>query len=301
MAAAAMAGVAGRAVPAVARGALARSSLASAARRRRAARRRPCVFGLGIGVATTARLHGGGAQRCRRSSRGVAFGYLTTAYLIGLAVSPVVAGSHRRAQHARGVLRGCASGWPRSAWIVRRRMHERGRRAGLTSIRRSCRPGRSRAGGRSGCARGEHRRVSDGHVLRAGGRSGIRCRPLRALFELKGRRRACGAAARRGVGRAGRGAGAARSASATRAAGRSVLAGTVVARVRRAARRSIAAVHGGQPHGRDSRAGSSGRARAGGGVGRADHGDERESHAAQPPAQRRRRRSARSRSTRACS
>jgi DHA1 family multidrug resistance protein-like MFS transporter len=48
------------------------------------------VLGFGIGVATTAIYTAAG--HAAGSARGVAFGYLTTAYLIGLAASPVLAG-----------------------------------------------------------------------------------------------------------------------------------------------------------------------------------------------------------------
>src|SRR5262249_1514740 len=51
----------------------------------------PIVFGGGIGIATTT-LYTTAGQSVPPPSRGVAFGYLTTAYLLGLAVSPVVAG-----------------------------------------------------------------------------------------------------------------------------------------------------------------------------------------------------------------
>jgi len=48
-------------------------------------------FGLGMGVATTA-IYTQASHSMTPSMRGVAFGYLTTAYLVGLAVSPVLAG-----------------------------------------------------------------------------------------------------------------------------------------------------------------------------------------------------------------
>ena len=49
------------------------------------------VFGAGIGAATTT-LYTTAGRSVDAPARGVAFGYLTTAYLVGLAVSPVVAG-----------------------------------------------------------------------------------------------------------------------------------------------------------------------------------------------------------------
>jgi MFS family permease len=55
------------------------------------------------------------------SSRGVAFGYLTSAYLIGLAVSPVLAGLIG-AQSMRAVFLTDAAGLGVLAWVVRRGM-----------------------------------------------------------------------------------------------------------------------------------------------------------------------------------
>jgi MFS transporter, DHA1 family, multidrug resistance protein len=49
------------------------------------------VFGLGMGVATTV-IYTEAGHSVERSARGVAFGYLQTAYLVGLAVSPIAAG-----------------------------------------------------------------------------------------------------------------------------------------------------------------------------------------------------------------
>ena len=49
------------------------------------------VFGLGIGLAFTT-IYTTAGQRMPEQSRGVAFGYLTTASLSGLALSPVVSG-----------------------------------------------------------------------------------------------------------------------------------------------------------------------------------------------------------------
>ena len=53
------------------------------------------VFRFGIGVATTA-IYTSASLSVPAAARGVAFGYLTTAYLVGLAVSPIVAGSLAR-------------------------------------------------------------------------------------------------------------------------------------------------------------------------------------------------------------
>jgi DHA1 family multidrug resistance protein-like MFS transporter len=50
------------------------------------------VFGLGVGVAITA-TYTAATMATPQEARGVAFGYLTTAYLLGLAVSPVAAGA----------------------------------------------------------------------------------------------------------------------------------------------------------------------------------------------------------------
>ena len=49
------------------------------------------VFGLGMGVATTT-IYTAASRAVDPGSRGVAFGYLSMAYLAGLAVSPVAAG-----------------------------------------------------------------------------------------------------------------------------------------------------------------------------------------------------------------
>ena len=53
------------------------------------------VFGFGLGVATTC-TYTAASQAVGADARGVAFGYLTSAYLIGLAVSPVLAGLSRK-------------------------------------------------------------------------------------------------------------------------------------------------------------------------------------------------------------
>jgi MFS family permease len=49
------------------------------------------LFGAGLGVATTA-IYTAASGSVSAASRGVAFGYLTRAYLVGLAISPVLAG-----------------------------------------------------------------------------------------------------------------------------------------------------------------------------------------------------------------
>jgi MFS family permease len=49
------------------------------------------VFGFGMGLATTT-IYAAAGHAVPEISRGIAIGYLTTAYLVGLAVSPVIAG-----------------------------------------------------------------------------------------------------------------------------------------------------------------------------------------------------------------
>jgi DHA1 family multidrug resistance protein-like MFS transporter len=78
------------------------------------------VFGLGIGVATTA-VYTLAGRAVSPEARGVAFGYLTTAYLVGLAVSPVVAG-FIGARSMRAVFFVDAIGLAGLAWAFRRRM-----------------------------------------------------------------------------------------------------------------------------------------------------------------------------------
>lgn len=90
------------------------------------------VFGFGIGVATTA-VYTAATRAVRPAERGVAFGYLTTAYLIGLAVSPVVAGmigsfSMRAVFFVDGI------GMIFIAWIVRRRMGDARAQAGVPAV-----------------------------------------------------------------------------------------------------------------------------------------------------------------------
>ena len=77
------------------------------------------VFGFGIGVATTA-IYTSASLSVPAASRGVAFGYLTTAYLVGLAVSPIVAG-FIGAVSMRAVFVADAVGLAFVAWIIRTR------------------------------------------------------------------------------------------------------------------------------------------------------------------------------------
>jgi MFS family permease len=77
-------------------------------------------FGLGLGVATTA-IYAAAGQAVTAAQRGVAFGYLTTAYLIGLAVSPVVAGVIGSFD-MRTVFLVDAAGLGAIVWIVSQRM-----------------------------------------------------------------------------------------------------------------------------------------------------------------------------------
>jgi len=76
------------------------------------------VFGFGIGVAFTT-IYTVAGQRVPEPSRGVAFGYLTTASLSGLALSPVVSGL-LGAVSMRGVFVADAVGLAIVAWAVRR-------------------------------------------------------------------------------------------------------------------------------------------------------------------------------------
>ena len=78
------------------------------------------VFGLGIGVATTA-IYATATNAVPAADRGVAFGYLTTAYLVGLAISPVLAG-FIGSLSMRAVFLADAVGLGVIAWEVRRRM-----------------------------------------------------------------------------------------------------------------------------------------------------------------------------------
>ena len=76
------------------------------------------IFGFGIGVSFTT-IYTVAGQRVPEGSRGVAFGYLTTASLSGLALSPVVSG-FVGAVSMRGVFVADAMGLAAVAWAVRR-------------------------------------------------------------------------------------------------------------------------------------------------------------------------------------
>jgi DHA1 family multidrug resistance protein-like MFS transporter len=78
------------------------------------------VFGFGIGVATTA-IYTVAGRAVSSRERGTAFAYLTTAYLVGLAVSPVVAGL-MGSRSMRSVFWADAGGLALVAWVVRKRM-----------------------------------------------------------------------------------------------------------------------------------------------------------------------------------
>jgi DHA1 family multidrug resistance protein-like MFS transporter len=78
------------------------------------------IFGLGIGVATTA-LYAMAGRHVAAEDRGLAFGYLTTAYLVGLAVSPIAAGAIGAAS-MRAVFLADAAGLGTMAWIASRRL-----------------------------------------------------------------------------------------------------------------------------------------------------------------------------------
>lgn len=78
------------------------------------------VFGYALGAATTC-TYTAATHALPISWRGIAFGYLTSAYLIGLAVSPVVAGFIGAAS-MRSVFVADAIGLAVLAWIVRRGM-----------------------------------------------------------------------------------------------------------------------------------------------------------------------------------
>jgi DHA1 family multidrug resistance protein-like MFS transporter len=78
------------------------------------------VFGYALGTATTC-TYTAATHTLPSAWRGIAFGYLTSAYLIGLAVSPVVAGFIGAAS-MRSVFLADAAGLAVLAWIVRRGM-----------------------------------------------------------------------------------------------------------------------------------------------------------------------------------
>ena len=231
-----------------------------------------CAFGFAHRRRDDGDLHGGDATPCRPSARDVAFAYLTRAYLVGLAVSPVIAGLRRIVEHARGVSRGrdgTGRAWPGSSGA---RMVVLTRRS-----RRRARAGGSRAGARRVAARaaGSSRfRRTRSTAWRSIRRRRPRCE---ALFELKGRgarRRRCrcrGVAARRSDAFV-------RPLTRADAAARvSVLARPAVARSATRRRTVAPAVHGGRgtvairvPAHRVARALAAA-------FGAPDHGDERES------------------------
>jgi DHA1 family multidrug resistance protein-like MFS transporter len=78
------------------------------------------MFGFAIGVATTC-TYTAATQALPATWRGMAFGYLTSAYLAGLAVSPVVAGFVGAAS-MRAVFVADAAGLAVLAWAVKRGM-----------------------------------------------------------------------------------------------------------------------------------------------------------------------------------
>lgn len=82
------------------------------------------AFGLAMGVATTT-VYAAVTEAVPPRARGVAFGYLTSAYLVGLAVSPMIAGV-LGAMSMRAVFLADAVGLGVLAWHVRKRMTESG-------------------------------------------------------------------------------------------------------------------------------------------------------------------------------
>ena len=77
-------------------------------------------FGLALGVATTS-IYTVASQSVTADRRGGAFAYLTSAYLVGLAVSPVVAG-FLGSVSMRAVFLADAAGLALVAWLVKRGM-----------------------------------------------------------------------------------------------------------------------------------------------------------------------------------
>ncbi|HXT69902.1 MAG TPA: MFS transporter [Vicinamibacterales bacterium] len=77
-------------------------------------------FGFALGVATTS-IYTSASQTVPIAARGAAFAYLSSAYLVALAVSPVVAG-FLGAASMRSVFVADAAGLAVLAWIVRREM-----------------------------------------------------------------------------------------------------------------------------------------------------------------------------------
>ncbi len=82
------------------------------------------ILGLGMGVATTS-TYTATTQTVPLGARSVALGYLTTAYLVGLAVSPVIAGLVG-ALSMRSVFLADAVGLGVLAWVLRTRMTSAG-------------------------------------------------------------------------------------------------------------------------------------------------------------------------------
>jgi MFS family permease len=78
------------------------------------------VFGAALGLATTS-VYAAVGQRVSPGERGAALGFLQTAYLIGLAVSPVIAG-FIGATSMRAVFFADAIGLAGLAWFVHARM-----------------------------------------------------------------------------------------------------------------------------------------------------------------------------------
>jgi len=78
------------------------------------------IFGAAMGIATTA-VYTDVGHRVEAGGRAAAFGYLQTAYLLGLAVSPVVAG-FIGAWSMRAVFVADAAGLASVAWLVRGKM-----------------------------------------------------------------------------------------------------------------------------------------------------------------------------------
>jgi MFS family permease len=78
------------------------------------------VLGLGMGVATTS-TYTATTQSVPVAARSVALGYLTTAYLVGLAASPVIAGLVGSLS-MRSVFYADAIGLGVLAWVIRTKM-----------------------------------------------------------------------------------------------------------------------------------------------------------------------------------
>ena len=137
------------------------------------------IFGAAIGVATTAAYTAAGAVIPARA-RGAGFGFLSTASLTGVALSPIVSGL-LGATSIRAVFLLDGVGLVVLAILVSRLMIGAPRRESRRRrLRRNCDPGESRstAPGRRGAGESRrhssprrHRRVSDRHAVRAGRRS----------------------------------------------------------------------------------------------------------------------------------